>query len=232
MHRLSHRGAQRAAHDRLLKTEGSPPRVFLPEGSRGLIAEGNRLELFERDRSVGHLAPLFGQVKPRLPSLRVIARLGLLRAIARVPSAKVNDPHREPRVEQREPPTRPRPGRAVQPIVRRSERGSASPAPPAASPPCRPDARHSSPVADIPRPCADNRGHSSRGACSIPHPVARTNRRIAGFLGVFVTQAWHNPAGAANPKFAPQCRESDCELRVRSGTRIIESLVSLEYEVS
>src|SRR5262249_40549694 len=38
-------------------------------------------------------------------------------------------------------------------------------------------------------------------------------------------------ASAANPKFALHCRESDCELRVQSGTRIIELLVSFDSEV-
>jgi len=36
---------------------------------------------------------------------------------------------------------------------------------------------------------------------------------------------------AANPKFARNCRHSDCELRVQSGTRIIELLVSFDSEV-
>ena len=36
---------------------------------------------------------------------------------------------------------------------------------------------------------------------------------------------------AANPKFAHNCGESSCELRVRSGTRIIELLVSFDSEV-
>ena len=35
---------------------------------------------------------------------------------------------------------------------------------------------------------------------------------------------------AANPKLAPHCRESDCELRVQSGTRIIELPVSFDSE--
>src|SRR5262245_12843480 len=38
-------------------------------------------------------------------------------------------------------------------------------------------------------------------------------------------------SSAANPKFASYCRESDCELRVQSGTRIIELLVSCDSEV-
>src|SRR5262249_19556606 len=33
-------------------------------------------------------------------------------------------------------------------------------------------------------------------------------------------------ASAPNPKFARQCRESNCELRVQRGTRIIELAVS------
>src|SRR5262249_43055511 len=37
--------------------------------------------------------------------------------------------------------------------------------------------------------------------------------------------------GAANPKVAHNCRESECELRVQSGTRIIELLVSRDSEV-
>ena len=37
-------------------------------------------------------------------------------------------------------------------------------------------------------------------------------------------------ASAANPTFAQDCRESDCELRVQSGTRIITLLVSFDSE--
>src|SRR5262249_30751774 len=38
-------------------------------------------------------------------------------------------------------------------------------------------------------------------------------------------------ASAANPKFAPYCRTFRCELRVQSGTKIIELLVSFDSEV-
>src|ERR1043166_6591989 len=61
------------------------------------------------------------------------------------------------------------------------------------------------------------------------------NHTAAGALTPFQNEEIGNPADA---KLVPRirsshfdCRESDCELRVQSGTRIIELLVSFDSEV-
>src|SRR6202040_518979 len=56
--------------------------------------------------------------------------------------------------------------------------------------------------------------------------------RNAGRPASEVPSIWSPPApSAANPKFAHNYRESDCELRGQSGTRIIDLLVSFDSEV-
>src|ERR1051325_1589780 len=67
----------------------------------------------------------------------------------------------------------------------------------------------------------------------IPHrgALGRVGGRYRGFVPPAPGVKPRRNASAANPKFAQHCGKSVCELRVQSGTRIIELLVSLDSEV-
>src|ERR1700736_1734868 len=72
--------------------------------------------------------------------------------------------------------------------------------------------------------CASYGGLESAEAWSAK-AEAKQSRARARFLDCFVAPI------AANPKFAQHCRKSGCELRVQSGNRIIDLLVSFDSEV-